>query len=145
MKLRRPWDELAGCMWLARFFDKARLHLAGKLGPDFEPFFGHKLATDGTFFAHFELSLEEVLPAVAAANDDDDAFAAWFAQRPASSPARIAAWNEIAYNLGKPGHLMERSYAFAKRRYYKTEDPRLDGVFAGIAWDEGYLDEMPRR
>ena len=73
MNLRRPWDKLADCMWLARFVDKARLHLAGALNEDFEPYFGHALATDGAFLKHFGLTLEDCVAAVRIHGSDDDA------------------------------------------------------------------------
>lgn len=146
MQLRRPWDTLAGCVWLPRFIDKARLHLAGTLAPDFAAVFGHPLATDGAFFVHFGLAGEDIIAAVRVAGDDDDAVAAWFTAQPGCTPERIAAWNLLAFELGKPGRPMERSFRFARRKYYDglTSDPRVDSVFAGIAWDEGYLDEMPQ-
>ena len=52
-KLRRPADKLADCIWLARFVDKTRLHLAGTLHPDFVFPYAHPVATDGAFFRHF--------------------------------------------------------------------------------------------
>ncbi|MSU64812.1 MAG: DUF5069 domain-containing protein [Opitutus sp.] len=91
MKLRRPTDKLAGCVWLPRFIDKARHHLAGTLDPDYVRPFCHPLATDGVFLAHFALAKEEVIGQVAAANGSDELVAAWFAQRPQCTPERIDA------------------------------------------------------
>jgi hypothetical protein len=131
-------------MWLARFVDKARLHADGKLSDEFEPFFGHRLATDGAFFEHFDFTAEA---AVAAVREDasDDAMARWFLRLPGVTEERIAAWNELGPKLGKPGEVMERAFAFARRKYYggQSADPRVVSVFTGIAWDEGYLDEYP--
>lgn len=147
MNLRRPWDKLADCMWLARFVDKTRLHLAGALNEDFEPYFGHPLATDGAFLKHFGLTVDECVAAVRIHDSDDDATATWFLAQPSVTPDLIAKWNAAAFDLGRPGHAMERSFRWARRKYYATAgaDHTVDSVFSGIAWDEGYLDEMPPR
>lgn len=144
-KLRRPWDQsLADCMWLARFVDKARLHAHGELSPEFEPFFGHRLATDGAFFAHFGFGSPEALAAMQI-DDSDPAMETWFLSLPGVTPEGIAAWNQLGPRLGKPGETMERAFRFAHRKYYggNQADPRVVSVFTGIAWDEGYLDEYP--
>ncbi len=142
MKLRRPADQLAGCMWLARFVDKARHHLAGTLDPDFVQPFCHPLATDGAFFQHFELSKDEILAVVRESNGDDARLAEWFTRRPQGSPERIAAWNELAPKLGKEGYPVRRALLWGLRHYYRSmNDPRLNSVFTAIAYDEGYLEE----
>ncbi len=143
--LRRPWDQLAGCMWLPRFVDKARLHLAGELPADFQKPFCHPLGTDGAFFNHFDLDREEIIGVVRDSAGDDDAVARWFTARPPGTPASIAAWNELAPRLGLPGTVMERSFRWALRHFYGNEsaDPRVRTVFTGLAWDEGCLDEIP--
>jgi hypothetical protein len=143
MKLRRPADQLAGCMWLPRFIDKTRHHLAGTLDPDFVRPFCHPLATDGAFFGHFGLTKEEILAAVRDSAGDDAVVAAWFTHRPQSTPERIAAWNELAPNLGKEGFPVRRGFLWALHHYYghATPDPRVVSVFTAIAYDEGFLDE----
>ena len=148
MHLRRPWDQLAGCIWLARFVDKTRLLLADALDPEFAKVFGHPLATDGAFLKHFELDLEAAKSAVREAGEDDAAVGAWFLSQPGVTAERINAWNELGFELGKPGQPMERSFRFARRAYYSgagATEAEVDSVFSGIAWDEGYLAEMPRR
>jgi hypothetical protein len=138
-------DRLGGCVWLARFVDKCRLHFAGALPPDFQLPFCHPLATDGAFLAHFGLTKEEVLAAVAAAADDAAVVAA-FVARGALTPERIAAWNALAPNLGRPGFPCEKSLAWARRNLYSAgADPRVDSVFTAIACDEGFLDEIVPR
>ncbi|MEJ6604412.1 MAG: DUF5069 domain-containing protein [Opitutaceae bacterium] len=144
--LRRPWDDsIADCMWLARLTDKTRLHLDGNLNADFEPFFGHKLGTDGEFFRFFEIDLETLIAIVRNSPTNDQAVAAWFISRPSVTDDRITAWNADAFDLGKSGHSMSRAFSWAKRKYYGGDkaDPAVVSVFSGIAWDEGYLDEMP--
>jgi len=131
-------------MWLARFVDKARLHARGELAAEFEPFFGHRLATDGAFFKHFDFNCDDAMAAVRE-DDSDPAMARWFLALPNVTVDRITAWNSLGPQLGKPGQIMERAFGFARRRYYggQTADPRVVSVFTGIAWDEGYLDEYP--
>jgi hypothetical protein len=131
-------------MWLARFSDKARLHLRGELTPDFEPFFGRKIATDGAFFAQFDLVLEDALAALRQ-DDSDAAFAMWFLEQPGVTLPKIVEWNALAPHLGKPGQPMERNFRFARAKYYggPDTDPRVVSIFTGIAWDEECLDEVP--
>ncbi|MDA8528131.1 DUF5069 domain-containing protein [Opitutaceae bacterium] len=144
--LRRPWNQdVADCMWLARFTDKVRLHLTGGLNEDFEPFFGHKLATDGAFIDFFAIKLDEFVAVVKSAPNSDEAVSTWFIQQPGISPDRIKVWNDGAFDLGKEGKPMARAFSWARRKYYggANADPGVVSVFSGIAWDEGYLDEMP--
>ena len=78
MKLRPPTDTLAGCVWLPRFVDKVRHHLASTLEPDFVRPFCHPLATDGAFLSHFSLEKDEIIEIVRASNGDDAAVERWF-------------------------------------------------------------------
>ena len=142
MKLRRPQDTLAGCMWLPRFIDKARHHVGGTLAPDFERPFCSPMATDGVFFAHFKLTKDEILAAIER-EGSDEAIARWFLQRPDSGEERIRAWNELAPNIGKPGFPAHRTFLWGlKNLYVGCSDPRVDSAFTAIAWDEGFLDEI---
>ncbi|MBX3737364.1 MAG: DUF5069 domain-containing protein [Candidatus Didemnitutus sp.] len=142
IRLRRPTDSLGGCLWLPRFIDKCRLHFAGALPPDYQLPFCHPRATDGAFLAHFGLTKEEALAAIARAENDDDVVAALVA-RGALTTEKIAAWNTLAPNLGRPGFPCEKSFAWARQHYFPTcTDPRVDSVFTAIAWDEGFLDEI---
>lgn len=131
-------------MWLARFSDKMRLHLAAELSTDFEPFFGHRLATDGTFLDFFALDLPTILKA-ARDHPTDVELGAWFSVQPGATPDRVAAWNQLGPKLGLPGEPMERAFNYARRKYYGGDNahPGVISVFTGIAWDEGYLDRIP--
>ena len=146
-KLRRPADRLADCVWLARFVDKTRLHLAGALHPDYVFPYGHPLATDGAFFQHFGLVKEEIIEAIRQSNGNDDAVVAWFRRQPGCTDARIRAWNEIAPHLGQPGRPVHRGYQFMLKTYFggQIPDPRVTSVFTAIAYDEGFLDEVAPR
>jgi hypothetical protein len=144
LNLRRPTARLADCVWLPRFIDKARHHLAGTLDPDFVRPFCHPLATDGAFLGHFELTKDEILGVIARSNGDDALVAEWFRQRPQSGAEKVAAWNELAPNIGKPGFPMHRGFTWMLRQLYGgvPPDPRVNSAFTAIAFDEGYLDEL---
>ena len=144
MKLRRPADKLAGCVWLPRFIDKARHHSAGTLEAEYIRPFCHPLATDGVFFAHFQLDKDEITGVVAGSKGDDTIIAQWFEGRPQYTPERVAAWNELAPNIGKEGYPVRSGFLWVLRHYYdgKAPDPRVDSAFTAIAYDEGFLDEL---
>ena len=142
MKLRRPTEKLAGCVWLPRFIDKARHFQAGTLEADYVRPFCSPLATDGVFFAHFEIEQDEILRVVAESAGDDASVARWFTARPQGTVERVAAWNELAPNLGRDGYPVRRGFLWVLRHYYggAAPDPRVDSVFTAIAFDEGFLD-----
>ena len=143
MRLRRPSDQLAGCVWLPRFVDKARHHLAGTLDPDYVMPFCHPLATDGAFLKHFELGRDEILAVVRDSAGDDRPVAEWFVCRPQGTPERIAAWNELAPSLGKQGFPVRRGFLWALQHYYGgVADPRVNSIFTAIACDEGFLGDL---
>lgn len=132
-------------MWLPRFLDKCRLHRRGALPPDYQLPFCHPLGVDGHFLAHFGIAQQEALAAIGAAPDDAAALA-WFAAQPDFTAERIAAWNELAPQLGRPGFPGERGFAWARKHFYAAcRDPRVDSAFTAIAWDEGFLDELAPR
>jgi hypothetical protein len=142
MKLRRPEDRLAGCMWLPRFIDKARHHVAGTLAQDYQRAFCSPLGIDGVFFAHFALSKDEVIEVVRR-EKSDEAIAAWFVARAESSEEKIRAWNELAPNIGRPGFPGQRTFQWGmKHIYVGCSDPRVISGFTAIAWDEGFLDSV---
>lgn len=132
-------------MWLPRFIDKCRLHLASELPADFQLPFCNPLAVDGIFLAHFEIAKEEIIAAVARAADDA-AVLAWLTERGGFTAEKIAAWNALAPQIGKPGQPGARGLAWARKAYFQgVVDPRADSSFTTIAWDEGYLDELVPR
>ncbi len=140
--LRRPLDQLAGCIWLPRLIDKARQHLAGTLPPDFQRAFGHALATDGAFLAHFQLVFADTLTVIKQAASDDKV-ARWFLAQPGVNPATITDWNTRAPRFGEPGQPGERAFRFAMKTLYRgCPDPRVTTAFTAIAWDEGFLNEV---
>lgn len=103
MRLPRPQDQLAGCVWFPRFAEKTRRFLARQLPWTYRVAFGSRLGIDGAFLRHFGLTLPHFLAAVRQAGNDE-ALAAWFLSLPAASPERIAEWNHRASQLGVKGH-----------------------------------------
>lgn len=144
MKLRRPNETLAGCVWLPRFIDKARHCKAGTLEAEYERPFGHPLATDGVFFSHFQIDKTEILQVIEGSNGDDRVVVRWFEARPQFTGEAVKAWNELAPNIGKKGYPAHRGFLWILQRYYggTAPDPRVDSVFTAIAYDEGFLDEF---
>ena len=141
MHLRRPTDRLGSCMWLPRFIDKARHHLAGTLAEDYQRAFCSPLGIDGVFLTHFDLTNEEIIDAIRRERTDE-AIAAWFVARLECSAAKIHEWNGLAPHIGEPGFPGERTFRWGMRHIYAAcTDPRVTNGFAAIAWDEGYLDE----
>ena len=129
-------------MWLPRFVDKARLHLAGTLPVDFQRAFCSPMGIDGVFFGHFKLTKEEVMPAIQR-EGSDEAIALWFSRRPDSGEERIRDWNMLAPKIGMPGKPSHRIFAWGlKNLYAGCTDPRVNSGFTAIAWDEGFLDEV---
>ncbi|GAT34439.1 protein N-acetyltransferase, RimJ/RimL family [Terrimicrobium sacchariphilum] len=98
----RPVERLADCVWLCRLIFKARQFAAGALPPEFAARFCHPTGIDGHFLAFFHLTREEIL---AASGQDDAAVAEWFLSS-GERNERIAEWNHIAVNLGRPGFPM---------------------------------------
>jgi hypothetical protein len=134
-------EQLGGCVWLARFVDKARLHLTDSLDDEYAKVFCHPHSTDGAFLKHFSIDKEEIIAVIAQSKGQDEPVERWFVEESRCSPARIAEWNVLAPNLGKEGYPMRRAFVWARKNLYgDDEDMKVDSVFSAIARDEGYLD-----
>ena len=103
MRLPRPQDQLAGCVWLPRFAEKARRFLAQQLPLTYRVAFGSRLGIDGAFLRHFGLTVPQFLVAVRR-SEDCAALAQWFLSLSAAGSERIAEWNRRAASLGVKGH-----------------------------------------
>jgi len=137
MDLPLPRAQLAGCLWLPRFLAKARLHLAGKLEPAYARAFCAPTGVDGNFLRFFQLEQADVLAGISA-SADDTAFVTWFRRQPGVSAEKIAAWNEIAVNLGRSGYPMEEHFQRALRTAYAhLTAKKPETVFAVLELDEG--------
>jgi hypothetical protein len=132
MKLPRPAEQMAGCVWLPRILAKARLSQSGTLPPDYAANFCHPKGVDGQFLSHFGLSRADVLAAAALT---DQKAAEWFLSR--ISAERVEQWNQIALNLGRPGYPMAERFPVALATTYKHVDSRgLTTVFEVLEADE---------
>ena len=132
--LPAPRNQLGGCIWLPRIIAKARLLLANQLPPDYVARFCAANGTDGQFIQFFGLSREDLM-AVAVKNDEQ--VARWFQALPTVSPEKIAEWNHIAENLGRPGFPMADRLPVAKATVYQHLDTSsIDTIFGLIDLDE---------
>lgn len=136
--LRLPRETLAGCVWLARLVDKARLHKAGNLPMDYTQFLGHPRGVDGRFLRHFGLDRDSTIESLGNAINDLTA-AKWFLCQDGVSEAAILSWNGIAVNLGRPGFPGETELPLIIRRFI-GDRPGCDAIgsfFQAIEFDEG--------
>jgi hypothetical protein len=132
VKLPRPTQKLAGCVWLPRILAKARQSQGGLLHQDYAANFCNPKGVDGIFMAHFGLSREEILSAAALT---DNKAAEWFLPR--TTPERIAQWNHTGLNLGRPGYPMAERFPVALATTYNNVDSRgLTTVFEVLEADE---------
>ena len=136
MKLHRPQDQLAGCVWLPRFADKARLFLAQQLPFVYRLAFGSRFGIDGVFLRHFGLTVPQFLAAVRR-SADHAALAQWLLALPGSSPQRIAEWNRRATLLGAKGHPGYLTRHLVKWVFYpKSVVSPVNSLFEAIEQDE---------
>jgi Domain of unknown function (DUF5069) len=136
MHLPRPQDQLAGCVWLPRFADKARLFLVHQLPFIYRVAFGSRLGIDGAFLRHFGLTVEQFLAAVRQ-SADNETLVQWFLSIPAASSERIAEWNRRAASLGAKGHPGYLTRHLIKWVFYPKSvmDP-VNSLFEAIEQDE---------
>ncbi|MEQ1793811.1 MAG: DUF5069 domain-containing protein [Nitrospira sp.] len=136
MQLPRPQDQLAGCVWLPRFAEKARRFLAQELPCVYRLAFGSRFGIDGAFLRHFNLTLPQFLAAVRK-SEDNAALAEWFLARPWASSERIVEWNHRASQLGAKGHPGYRTRHLIKWVFYpKSVFTPVNSLFEAIEQDE---------
>lgn len=134
MKLPPPRQQLAGCIWLPRIIAKARALDREELEPDYVARFCHPGGTDGQFLAFFNLSRDEI---VNVAKGSDEEIIAWFHSLKTATAERIAEWNRIAENLGRPGFPMADRMVPALATTYKHLSARkFETVFEVLEADE---------
>lgn len=144
MKLPLPQEKLAGCFWLPRIIAKARAFNAGQLPAEYQTPFCHPAGADGQFLSFFSLTREPVLSAAAL---QDKEVEQWFLGLVNVTPERVAEWNQLAVNLGRPGFPMaDRLETALKGTYKHLADRGLQTVFEVLAADEESAgDDDPRR
>jgi hypothetical protein len=136
LPLPRPQDQLAGCVWLPRFAEKARRFLAQQLPLTYRVAFGSRLGIDGAFLRHFGLTVPQFLVAVRR-SENNAALAQWFLSLPAASPERIAEWNRRAALLGTKGHPGYLTRHLIKWVFYpKSVLVPVKSLFEAIEQDE---------
>ena len=132
MKLPSPRETLAGCVWLPRLLAKGRQFQRGELPPDYAARFCHPTGVDTQFLSHFALTREDVVRL--AALTDAEVAASFLSH---FDSARIAEWNRIALNLGRPGFpLAERFPVAAITLYQHVYSPGMTTVFELLEADE---------
>lgn len=136
MHFPRPQDQLAGCVRLPRFADKARLSLDRRLPFTYQLAFGSRFGVDGHFLRYFGLTIDQFISAVRQSTDNA-ALARWFLAFPGVSPSRIAEWNRFAASLGAKGHPGYLTRHLAKWLFYpKSVNSPVGSIFEAIDQDE---------
>ena len=136
MHLHRPQDQLAGCVWLPRFAEKARISFGRQLPYAYQLAFGSRFGGDGHFLRHFDLTIEQFLAAVRQSTDDA-ALARWFLALPGACPQRISEWNRCATLLGAEGHPGYLTRHLVKWLFYpKSVTAPVGSIFEAIDQDE---------
>ncbi len=136
MQLPRPQDQLAGCVWLPRFAEKARRFLAQQLPLTYRVAFGSRLGIDGAFLRHFGLTVPQFLVAVRR-SENNAALAQWFLSLPSARSERIDEWNRRAVLLGTKGHPGYLTRHFIKWVFYpKSVLVPVNSLFEAIEQDE---------
>jgi len=133
MRLPRPTDRLADCVWLPRIIEKARQLQAEALPEEYAARFCHASGVDGQFMAFFSLKKEELLTV---SKRSDEEVAEWFLSS-ADRKSRIQEWNRIGVNLGRPGFPMAERFPFALSTTYKhLAGQKFETVFQVLEADE---------
>ena len=96
---RSPRETMCGWMHLPRYIDKIRLHLAGKLHPDYQPNFGKGF--DGRWLEAAGLKHEQFIEIVKNTTCDGEV-AEWVRQNVKKTEAERRAHAETMLNYPKP-------------------------------------------
>jgi gluconokinase len=90
---------MAGWIYLPRYIDKIRLHLAGRLHPDYQPNFGKGF--DGMWLTAAGVTHEQMIEVVQNSITDGEV-CDWVRQNVEASPAAKAAHREAMLNRPAP-------------------------------------------
>jgi len=117
---RSPRVRLGGFVHFARLLDKARAHLAGKMGE-----YIWNCPLDQRFFAFTGVAADALLEAVKAGRSDAE-MVEWLnaAMKPARQPWEIVAWSQWLENLA-PGDV-SRHQSFAE--HIEKMGPKRDDI-----------------
>src|ERR1044071_1142168 len=97
---RSPRETMCGWMHLPRYIDKIRLHLAGKLHPDYQPNFGKGF--DGRWLEAAGLTHEQFIEVVKNTASDGEV-CDWVRTNVKNTDADKRAHAETMANYPKPG------------------------------------------
>jgi Domain of unknown function (DUF5069) len=97
---RSPRESMSGWVFLPRFVDKIRLHLAGKLHADYQENFTHGF--DGVWLKNAGVTAEQFI-AVVKDTITDGQVADWVAKNVKKTDAEKAAHREYVFNRGTEG------------------------------------------
>lgn len=97
---RSPRETMAGWTYLPRFVDKIRLHLAGKLHPDYRENFTEGF--DGRWLKAVGLTAEQFI-AVVRNSITDGEVCDWVSKNVKASDAEKAVFNSFILNRGRDG------------------------------------------
>lgn len=96
---RSARETMAGWAYLPRFVDKVRLHLAGKLHPDYQENFAYK-GFDSKWLAAAGLTAEQFI-AVVQGTVTDGQVCDWVTKQVKRSAEEKAAFNQAVLNYGR--------------------------------------------
>lgn len=103
---RSPRETMAGWVYLPRFVDKIRLHLAGKLHADYQENFTKGF--DGAWLKAAGVSPEQIIEAVKNSVTDGQV-TDWVAKHVKKTEAEKAAFRDFVLNRGtEGGEIMDR-------------------------------------
>lgn len=97
---RSPRETMSGWVYLPRFVDKIRLHLAGKLHPDYQENFTKGF--DGAWLKAAGVTAEQMIDVVKNSTTDGQV-ADWVAKNAKKSEADKAAFREFLLKRGTEG------------------------------------------
>jgi|SRR5437588_5933906 len=95
---RSPREVMAGWIYLPRFVDKIRLHLAGKLHPDYQKNFTQGF--DGVWLKAASLTADQFIAVVKNTLSDGEV-CDWVAKHVRKTDAEKAAFREMVLNRGQ--------------------------------------------
>ena len=97
---RSPRETMDGWVYLPRFIDKIRLHLAGKLHPDYQENFTKGF--DGSWLKAAGLSAEQFAEVVRSITTDGEVYD-WVRKNVQKTAAEKDSFNQFILNRGKDG------------------------------------------
>lgn len=119
-------------MWLPRILQKGRQICDASLPPEYAERFCHPTGVDNQFLTFFSLTKDDILDAAKLSHGEASQ---WFARQ--ASPVKIAEWNRLAENLGRPGFPMAERLPVALSTTYRHLDAsKITSVFDALEADD---------